>query len=149
MTGSYGNKGFAIDYLKEDYPTIQLDENLIVTARLLCDCMKKENSTDLEEIKNYSRSGAKYLAKLGFDDRFCRICEGVNRYTIEEKRNPESDILELSDQFGGMLLDRPERIGFKPDEALVLLQFRNLKDKDNKYIHEFVKFVNFMEKVEV
>lgn len=138
-----------LDYLKEDYPTIQLDENLIVTARLLCDCMKKENSTDLEEIKNYSRSGAKYLAKLGFDDRFCRICEGVNRYTIEEKRNPESDILELSDQFGGMLLDRPERIGFKPDEALVLLQFRNLKDKDNKYIHEFVKFVNFMEKVEV
>ena len=48
-----------------------------------------------------------------------------------------------------MLLDRPERIGFKPDEALVLLQFRNLKGKDNKLIHQFVEFVNYMEKIEV
>ena len=37
-------------------------------------------------------------------------------------------LLELVDQFGGMLLDRPERIGFQPDEALVLLEHRNLKE---------------------
>ena len=48
-----------------------------------------------------------------------------------------------------MLLDRPERIGFKPDEALVLLQFRNLKDKDNKYLEIFIDFVNYMNKNEL
>lgn len=137
-----------LDYLREKYPEDSLDENVIITARLLCDCMKKENSTDLDDIKNYAKRGAEYLEKLGFDSRFCRICEGVNRYTINENRDPESDILELADQFGGMLLDRPERIGFKPDEAIVLLQFRNLKDKDNKYLHKFVEFVNFMEKID-
>ena len=36
--------------------------------------------------------------------------------------------LELVDQFGGMLLDRLEkRIAFKVDEALVLLEYRDLR----------------------
>ncbi len=50
-----------------------------------------------------------YLRNLGFDERFCRICEQVNRYSGLEPREPEADILELIDQFGGMLLDRPEK----------------------------------------
>ena len=51
------------------------------------------------------------------------------------------------DQFGGMLLDRPERIAFKVDEALVLLEYRNLKDKENRYLQQFKQFVNEMEEV--
>ncbi len=137
-----------LNYLKENYPDEDLDENLIITARLLCDCLKKENATDLEDIRSYACKGAEYLAKLGFDKRFCRICEGVNRYTIGENREPESDILELADQFGGMLLNRPERVGFKADEAVVLLKYRNLKGKYNRYLDKFLEFVNFVNKVE-
>ena len=70
-------------------------------------------------------------------------------YTIKENRPIESDILELSDQFGGMLLDRPERIGFKPDEALVLLQYRNLKDVNNRVLPQFINFVEDMERVKI
>lgn len=138
-----------LDYLRENYPETNLDENVIITARLLCDCKKKENSANLEDIKNYAKEGAEFLSKLGFSKEFCKICEGVNRHTIEENRPPESDILELTDQFGGMLLDRPERIGFKPDEALVVLKYRNLKDKNNKYMNKFYEFVEYMEKVEI
>lgn len=138
-----------LDYLKSNNPEIQLDENIVITARLLCDCLKVQNSTDIEEIRSYASRGAEYLASLGFDENFCRICEGVNRYTIKENRPLESDVLELADQFGGMLLDRPERVGFAPDEALVLLQHRNLKDKNNKLLPQFVNFVNFLQKVEV
>ena len=46
-----------------------------------------------------------------------------------------------------MLLDRPERIAFKVDEALVLLEYRNLKDKDNRYLEDFKKFENEMQEV--
>ena len=139
-----------LDFLQENYPNIEVDPNVVITARLLCDCMKDiTSSTDLEEKKNYAVRGAKYISSLGFDQDFCRICEGVNRYSIQEDRPLESDLIELTDQFGGMLLDRPERIGFKPDEALVLLQFRNLKDKDNKLLNEFVEFVNYMESIQV
>ena len=80
---------------------------------------------------------------------FVKICEEVNRYSQSNPREKESDILELVDQFGGMLLDRPERIGFKPDEAMVLLEHRNLKDYYNRYLHTFNDFVNMMEQIEL
>ena len=64
-------------------------------------------------------------------------------------REKEGDVLELVDHFGGMLLDRPERIGFKPDEALVLLEYRDLKEEQNIYLQEFKDFVNFMEEINI
>ena len=89
------------------------------------------------------------LSLLGFDKRFCRICEGVNRYTIKENREPESDLLEIVDHFGGMLLDRPERIAMDVDEALILLVNRNFKGKYNRYLDKFVEFVNYAETLEI
>lgn len=138
-----------LDYLHQFYPNFQIDDNLVITARLLCDCQKIENSTNLDEIRSYAKRGAEYLAKLGFDSNFCEICEGVNRYTITENRKPESDLLELADQFGGMLLDRPERAGFSADEALIQLERDNLKNVDNRYLKQFHNFVNMMQEVYV
>ena len=46
-----------------------------------------------------------------------------------------------------MLLDRPERTGFKTYDALVLLEERNLKDKYNRYLEQFKDFVNNMQEV--
>ena len=89
------------------------------------------------------------MYSVSTDKRFCKICEQVNRYTGSEPREPEADVLELIDQFGGMLLDRPERIGFKVDEALVLLEYRNLKGKQNRYLEIFKDFVNRMEAIKV
>ena len=94
-------------------------------------------------------SGADYLKTLGFSDRFCKICSEVNRYNETEQREKESDILELADCFGGMLLHRPEREGFKPEEALILLEERNLKGKHNIYLEEFKKFVLAMEEIKI
>ncbi len=126
---------------------LKVDMNTLLTACLLCNCKKAVNPQDLSKIKSYAKEGARYLKQLGFSDKFCEICEGVNRYSGLENRSEESDILELVDQFGGMLLDRPERIAFKVDEALVLLEYRNLKDKENKYLPQFKQFVNEMEAI--
>ena len=48
-----------------------------------------------------------------------------------------------------MLIDRPERIGFSPEEALVLLEHRNLKTEYNRYLEIFRNFVEAMEKIEI
>lgn len=95
------------------------------------------------------KNGAEYLETLGFGKKFCKICEEINRYSKSNPRERESDVLELVDQFGGMLLNRPERIGFKPDEALVLLEHRNLKGEYNRYLETFIDFVNFMEQINI
>ena len=90
-----------------------------------------------------------YLERLGFEKRFCKICEEVNRYSKSEPRENESDILEIVDHFGGMLLDRYDRVAFKPDEALLLLEYRNLKGKPNKYLDGFVSFVEEIQRAHV
>ncbi len=125
----------------EDMNIDDVDKNLVLTACLLCSCKKPEDSKDLSRVKSYAHEGAKYLETLGFDRRFCKICEEVNRYSGSNPREKESDILELVDNFGGMLLNRPERRGFPVDEALVLLEFRNMKGKDNVYLKKFKEFV--------
>ena len=132
-----------------NYSKIEVDKNFVLTACLLCNCKKIDNAQDIEKIHGYAKEGAEYLRSIGFDKKFCKICEEVNRYSNSNPREKESDILELVDQFGGMLLDRPERIGFKPDEALVLLEHRNLKNHYNRYLNTFMEFVDFIEKIQM
>ncbi len=140
---------FEIARLFLDYSKIKVDKNFVLTACLLCNCKKVNQTQDIEEIHSYAKEGAEYLRGLGFGSKFCKVCEEVNRYSNSNPRERESDIIELVDQFGGMLLDRPERIGFKPDEALVLLEHRNLKDQYNRYLNTFIEFVNFLETVQM
>ncbi len=134
-----------LEYLQED----GLDKELVLTAVLLCNCKKVDNAQNLNKVHRYAIEGSIFLKTLGFEDRFCKICEEVNRYSGSNPREKESDILELIDQFGGMLLDRPERQGFGADEAMVLLEHRNLKTYKNNYLDKFKKFVVEIEKLEI
>lgn len=128
---------------------IDVDENLVLTAALLYGCKKVNDFQDLEKVKSYAKESACYLKKLGFSDAFCKICEQHNRYNNYVKREKEADILELIDNFGGMMLDRDERKGFPADEALVLLEYRNLKGLSNAYLQEFKEFINIIKEIPV
>ena len=132
-----------------EYMKIDVDKNMILTASLLCNCKKVNNAQKLGILKTYALEGALYLSELGFNKRFCKVCEEVNRYSESNPREKESDILELADQFGGMLLSRPERIGMDTAEATVLLQHRNLKDVYNRYLNTFLEYVEETEGIEL
>ena len=128
---------------------IEVDENEVVTAMMLCQCKKINNAQDIEKIKSYAKDSAKFLEKLGFKKDFCLLCEQHNRYSNNYPRKKESDILELIDQFGGMLLDRPERVAFPIEEALILLESRNLKGCNNIYLEDFKKFINIAKEINI
>ena len=121
---------------------IDVDCNLVVTAMLLCGCKKPKTALNLDKIKSYAKESAEYLEEIGFSKRFCKICEEHNRYSGSSPREKESDVLELCDQFCGMLMGRPERTPFPVDEALTLLEHRNLKGINNIYMEKFKEYVN-------
>ena len=58
-----------------------IDKNWVITACLLCGCKKMKDPADISRLKVYAKEGADYLRTLGFPERFCKICEQVNRYS--------------------------------------------------------------------
>ena len=56
------------------YSKINVDNNLVLTACLLCNCKKIDNAQKLGKLTTYAKEGAEHLKKLGFDERFCDIC---------------------------------------------------------------------------
>ena len=130
-----------------NYTGLDVDKNKVLTAVLLCNCKKVDNAQKLGKLETYAKEGAEYLSTLGFDKDFCNICEGLNRYSGIKRRKKESDILELVDQFTGLILKRAERDAFTPEEALIILKERNLKNLTNRYLEDFIIFVKAMEDV--
>lgn len=128
---------------------IDVDENLVLTAMLLCNCKKGSEPQKIGTIKTFAKTGADFLLTLGFDKRFCKICEELNRYSGSYPREKEGDLLEIIDNFGGMMLDREDRRGYAPLDALIQLEHANLKDKDNRYKEIFRKFIEKMEDVNI
>ena len=132
-----------------EYMQIDVDENTVLTAMLLCNCKKVENAQKIGKLETFAKEGAEYLSTLGFNSHFCKICEEVNRYSGSAPRERESDILEVVDQFTGLILNRVERDAFSTEEALVVLKERNLKYTDNKYMELFIEFVKDLENINV
>ncbi|MBR3152946.1 MAG: hypothetical protein IKF52_05040 [Clostridia bacterium] len=128
---------------------IDVDENLVVTASLLYDCLKVESPEEINKIKNMDGEYRKYLKSLGFNDKFCNICIGHCREYKLQKREKESDLLELIDQFGAMLLHRSDRLAYSVEEAMDLLKNKNLYKVDNQYLDKFEEFVDIMEEIEI
>ena len=134
-----------------DTMKLDVDRNVVLTACLLYDCLKYEYPTsDL----NYNKSPEEYkeyFKSLGFSDKFYRICAGHTRKTQVEgmPREKESDILELADQFGGLITHRSDRLAYNIDEALQILVTKNMKNSDNQYLETFQEFVDIMEDIEV
>lgn len=111
------------------------DKNRLVTACLVCNCKKRDSARTPEELKKDIDNTREFLKLLGFSDSFCYDCEQINRYSKTDPRTDMGDMLELIEQLGGLLLDRPERRGFSPEDALELMKKRNLKDYTNRYLN--------------
>ena len=131
-----------------DSLSINVDRNLVLTACLVYGLNKLDTIGEKERIKRKKREDYLFLNSLGFNERFCKICTEYNRVNETKKyqREEEGDILELVENFGGMLLHREERLAYSVSDALDLLQNKNLAGKNNKFLEDFKLFVDVMQK---
>jgi len=125
--------------------------NRLITACLTYAFKRTNLPTEIKRIKSGKDKDKEFFKSLGFDDEFCQICSEYNRYneSKEYERTNEGNILELVDKFVGLIIHREDRLAFKVEDALDLLDNKILDGVDNKYKHKFIRFINDLEKVEV
>lgn len=130
---------------------LDIDMNKVLTACLVYSFKRINTPKEIERIKTEEKKDYEYLLSLGFKEDFCKICREYNRYNEKDGyvRDKEGDVLELVENFGGLILHRPERIAFPVDEAMQVLELKNLKNKRNRYLKDFKKFIEIMEDIEV
>lgn len=134
-----------------DTMKLDVDQSLVLTACLMYDCLKIDSPEELVRLQKSQAEYINYLRALGFDNRFCKICAEHSRVgqNPDVKREKESDILELADQFGGLIMHRSDRIAYTVPEALEILVNKNMKNSNNVYLNTFQEFVDIMEGIEV
>ncbi|MBP3463722.1 MAG: hypothetical protein J6K45_04495 [Clostridia bacterium] len=130
---------------------IDVDQNMVLTAALLYDCLKIDSPEEITRLQNSQEKYRRYLKALGFDDRFCKICAEHSRVGRNPNvpREKEGDILELAEQFGALLVHRSDRLAYSVPEALEILVNKNMKGIKNIYLEQFQEFVDIMEDIEI
>ena len=127
---------------------LKVDKNMVLTACLVYSLNKIDTLGEKQRIKQKKSENYKFLQYLGFQEKLCKICMEYNRINESEGyiREIEGDILELVENFGGMLLHREERLAYSVEEAIDLLENKNLAGKENQFLEDFKLFVDVMEK---
>ncbi|MCI8965952.1 MAG: hypothetical protein HFJ43_06410 [Clostridia bacterium] len=134
-----------------DIMKLDVDKNMVITACLMYSCLRIDTADEAERAKKSIEEDRKFLKELGFSDKFAKICTEYNRtYSkTNDNREKESDILEIIDQFGGMLFNRQDRLAYSVEEAMHILKKKNLKNSGNQYLNLFEEFVDVMEDIKV
>ena len=125
-----------------DIMKLDVDKNMVITACLMYSCLRIDTADEAERAKKSIEEDRKFLKE---------ICTEYNRtYSkTNDNREKESDILEIIDQFGGMLFNRQDRLAYSVEEAMHILKKKNLKNSGNQYLNLFEEFVDVMEDIKV
>ena len=132
-----------------DIMRLDVDKNSLVTACLVYSLLKIDSPEEPERAIKEAETDREFLESLGFSKSFSQLCTEYNRVLkFDEPRIKESDILEIVDQFGAMLVNRQDRLAYSVEEALFMVE-QNLRGINNKYFSIFRQFVSVMEDLKV
>lgn len=126
---------------------LDVDKNTVLTACLVYSLNKVDTAYEKERIKLKKRDDYNFLKSIGFTEKFCNICMEYNRVNQPEmyERTKEGDVLELVENFGGLLLHRENRLAFNVSDAIDLLENKILAKRKNRFLEDFKFFISVME----
>lgn len=133
-----------------DSMCLDVNKNAVVTAILVYSLKKVNSPQERSRILTEKQRDKEYLLKLGFTEEFCKMAMEYNRVNESKDyvRSKEGDILEIIENFGGMLLHREDRLGFSSKEAIEILESTTFKNTDNRYFEDFKFFIDVFESVQ-
>lgn len=126
---------------------LQVDKNKVLTSCLIYSLNKIDGIYEKSRIKTKKKEDFKFLQSLGIPEDVCKICMEYNRINQTQKytREKEGDVLELVENFGGMLLHREDRPAYSVRDAIDLLENKYLVEKQNQFLEDFKFFIDVME----
>ena len=133
-----------------DSMCLDVDKNLVLTSVLVYSLKKINSPQERNRILTEKQRDKEYLQKLGFTEEFCKVAMEYNRVNEPKGyvRSKEGDVLEIIENFGGMLLHREDRLGFSPKEAFEILESTTFKNGSNVFFEDFKLFVDVFESVQ-
>lgn len=133
-----------------DSMCLEVDKNLVLTSVLVYSLKKVNSPQEKSRILKEKERDKEYLQKIGFSEEFCKVAMEYNRINEPDgyARSKEGDVLELIENFGGMLLHREDRLGFAPKEAIEILENSRFKNNNNQYFEDLKMFVDVFESVQ-
>lgn len=126
---------------EKKYKGIDISEML--TLCLIYSVKKINSPQEKLRMKLNKKENIEYIKSLGFSERFAKNATNYKEPEQDEEdtRSNYSKLLDIIDQFGGLILHREDRIAFPVEEALDIIEKKNLADSKNKYLYDFVEFI--------
>lgn len=120
-----------------------IDKSYMLTLALIYTAKKINSPQEKLRLKLNIQENIDYIKSLGFSDEFAK---DASRYKEpdegeEDKRSRYAKILDIIDQFGGMIVHREDRLAFPIPKALDILEKTNLKNSKNPYLKDFVAYI--------
>ena len=119
-----------------------VDISEMLTLALIYTVKRIDSPQEIQRMVENKEENMKYIQSLGFSKDFAQNATYYKEVDEPEKeRTIQEKLLDIFDQFAGLISHREERIAYKIPQALDVLGKTNLASSSNEYLPLFIKFI--------
>ena len=127
----------------EDQKIEGIDISEMLTLSLIYTIKRIDSPQEKERMKENKLENIKYIQSLGFSEKFAKNATYYKEGDVpEEERTIEEKLLDIFDQFAGLISHREDRIAYQIPQALDILEKNNMATTTNEYLPIFIEYVN-------
>lgn len=130
----------------EEQKIEDLDISEMLTMALIYTVKRIDSPQEKQRMEENKQENMEYIESLGFSNDFAKNATYYKEEDVpKEERTKEEKILDIFDQFAGLISHREERIAYKIPQALDILEKNNLVNSENEYLPKFIDFIKRMD----
>lgn len=132
---------------EQKIPNIDISEML--TMSLIYTVKRIDSPQERQRMKDNKQENMEYIQSLGFSDEFAKNATYYKEGDVPDaERTVEEKILDIFDQFAGLISHREERIAYDIPQALDVLEKTNMASTSNEYLPIFIKYIQEVDESE-